>query len=150
MSIVPPFDVSSPTARPRGSADSSPEGATILFVEDDEMVRTMACWVLERSGYRVLKAGTAEESLRLAEDPNEKLCLLIADLVLPRMSGTELARRLKQRHPSMSVLYISGYPEDILDRQGIRDFENYLLRKPFSPQALLQMVRTSLQGPGLP
>src|SRR5206468_3949734 len=82
---------------------------TILLVEDEDQVRTVACSILQRHGYRVLDAHNAGEALLICEKHGEKIDLLLTDIVMPQMSGPELAGRLSQSRPEMKLVCMSGY-----------------------------------------
>ena len=120
--------------------DSPP---TILIVEDEEEVRALTREVLEMHGFAVLEALDAADALRLGETHPGRLDLLITDVVMPRMSGPELARRLRARRPELRVLCMSGYPERVA-----ADAEPWTawLQKPFGPDGLIAKVRECLAG----
>ena len=118
------------------------QGATILVVEDEPPVRQLVSKVLERGGYRVLQAATGEDALALPEV--ESIDLLLTDVVMPGMSGRELASALRTMRPELPVLYMSGYTQDEVLRHGIEAGEVSLLEKPFSPADLLATVRSTL------
>lgn len=114
----------------------------ILIVEDEEAVRRMVRAALERNGYRVLVAAGGMEALKLIASHAGSVDLMITDLVMPGMSGVELARKVKERLPGIGVLYISGYAEES-HAFGEID-ENNFLQKPFAPQQLSRRVREML------
>lgn len=124
--------------------DSPP---TILIVEDEEEVRALTREVLEMHGFAVLEALDAADALRLGETHPGRLDLLITDVVMPRMSGPELARRLRARRPELRVLCMSGYPESA-ERRVAADAEPWTawLQKPFGPDGLIAKVRECLAG----
>jgi PAS domain S-box-containing protein len=117
---------------------------TIVVVEDEEMIRTVACRVLERSGYRVLSAAYSDEALLLAGRYEGGIALLITDVVLPGMNGRELAERLRSVHPAMKVLYMSGYTDDVAVQHGVLSARLPFLQKPFTPDDLTRKVREVL------
>jgi CheY-like chemotaxis protein len=117
---------------------------TILLVEDEDGVRSFIRTVLERFGYRVFEAPTAEAALVLLEDFLAPLHLLITDVVLPKLDGPELALRVLDRHPSLRILFISGYPEGMATPEGFLGSGTELLEKPFTANALLTRVRQLL------
>jgi nitrogen-specific signal transduction histidine kinase/CheY-like chemotaxis protein len=119
---------------------------TVLLVEDDEFVRKLSAVVLESKGYAVLKAGSAEEALSLSSTHVGPIHLLIADVVLPKMSGREIAKLLVKQHAQMKVLYISGHAENVLGQYGLADVGPAFLLKPFSPQALTERARAVLDS----
>ena len=118
---------------------------TVLIVEDEEEVRALTREVLEMHGYLVLEALDSADGLRIGETHPGRLDLLITDVVMPRMSGPELARRLRARRPGLRVLCMSGYPEGT-QREVAADAGtwNAWLQKPFSPDGLISKVRECL------
>jgi PAS domain S-box-containing protein len=117
---------------------------TILLVEDEEGVRCLARQVLAGCGYRVLEAGNGQEALRVSTRYPERIDLLVADMVMPRLGGRELAERLRERYPGIRVLFLSGYTDDAVIRHGVLAAEVQLLHKPFTPTALARKVRDVL------
>ena len=130
--------------RPEPIVASSSGTETILLVEDNAAVRTLATRVLEPAGYTVFGAATGEEALRLLERQEEPVHLLLSDVVLPGMSGRQLAERLAQTRPGMKVLYMSGYTGDTIVLQGVLEAQMHFLNKPFTAAALLRKVREVL------
>lgn len=122
-------------------------GETVLVVEDDEQVRATMRTILRRHGYDVLEASNAGEAFLLSEQHAGAIHLLVADVVLPRVSGSELARRLVALRPGLKVLYVSGYPEGSLGQRGLMDPHVAVLAKPITPETLVRRVREVL-GPG--
>ncbi len=114
---------------------------TVLLAEDEEAVRNLIMRLLTESGYRVLEAHGGDEALNLCQAEEGPIDLLITDLVMPRMSGRELAMAVHSMHPDMPILYISGYTEDIAIRRGISSAEVHFLAKPFTAEMLRQKVR---------
>jgi two-component system cell cycle sensor histidine kinase/response regulator CckA len=127
-----------PTARP---------GETLLLVEDDERLRTLAHNVLRRAGYRVLDAANAGEALLVCEQHEGVIDMMVTDVVMPRMSGHQLAIRLRAMRPSMRVLYVSGYTDDTVLHHGVESGHLAFLGKPFTPTALIKKVREVLDDP---
>lgn len=117
---------------------------TILVVEDQDLVRRLAVQVLKRQGYRVLEAARGEEALRLAESYAEPIHLLLADVMMPGMTGPDLAARLKALRPSIGVLYMSGYTADVISSRGLLDPGLLHITKPFTPGALAAKTREAL------
>jgi two-component system, cell cycle sensor histidine kinase and response regulator CckA len=117
---------------------------TILLAEDEEMVRNLAREVLETYGYHVLEAANGGSALLICERHQEPIQLLITDVVMPEMSGRELADRLSQLRPEMKVLYMSGYTDNAIVHQGVLDAGANFIQKPFAPQQLARKVREVL------
>ncbi|MBI4522069.1 MAG: response regulator [Gemmatimonadetes bacterium] len=119
-------------------------GETILLVEDEASVRKLAYRVLSRCGYEVLDASSAEDAACICAQRGADVDLLLTDVVMPDMSGAELARVLAARCPAMRVLYMSGYPEDeLIERTGLAAGVPFLL-KPFTPDSIARTVREVL------
>lgn len=125
-----------------GEVDGS--GATILLVEDEEMVRALAERILVGRGYRVLAAAGGDEALALAAAWDGPIHLVLSDVVMPGMSGPETVGRLGDTGRTFKVLYISGYTADHLGPYGVLDEGIELLSKPFGPDALTHRVREVL------
>jgi two-component system, cell cycle sensor histidine kinase and response regulator CckA len=117
---------------------------TVLVVEDESLVRTLARKALEQAGYRVLLAAGGEEALDLTERHEGTIDLLMTDVVLPGLSGMDLARRLVQRHPALRVLFTSGYPDEDVAREGVFNGSMAYLKKPFTPGTLTRKIREVL------
>jgi two-component system, cell cycle sensor histidine kinase and response regulator CckA len=132
--------------RPRARAARGNE--TVLYVEDEPAVRKVGVAILSDEHYRVLEAAGGPEALQLAASYDGLIHLLITDVVMPRMSGTELARRLIARRPELRVLYTSGYTEDAVVHQGVLDPKTAFLQKPFAVEVLLRKVRELLDADG--
>jgi PAS domain S-box-containing protein len=127
-------------ARPNGSE-------TVLLVEDEDVVRNLVREILERNGYAVLEARHGAEALELGRGFSDPIHLLVTDVVMPKMSGRELAERLVSIHPETRVLYMSGYTDGAIGQQGVLDPQTELLQKPFSFDDLAQKVRKVLDAP---
>jgi PAS domain S-box-containing protein len=119
---------------------------TILLVEDEEPLREMIREMLEGAGYAIVSAGTPEEALRLAERYSSRLDLLLTDVILPGMSGRELAEAVLRMKHGVRVLFMSGYADDIIGRHGVLDPEFGFLEKPFHGDELRRKVRDLLDA----
>ncbi len=117
---------------------------TVLVAEDAGGVRTVARQVLKRHGYVVLTAADGETALELAAEQAGAIHLLVTDVIMPEMSGRQLADRLREARPDLKVLYVSGYTDDAIVRHGILEPGIAFLQKPFTPEALARKVREVL------
>ena len=157
--LLPLVDAEVPSAAATGGArGATPEapmrpvtvpvaagGGTILLVEDDPAVRSVARQVLAREGYRVLEARHGEEALRRAHDAGaDGIDILVSDVMMPGMGGGALAQALRATRPNLPVLFVSGYTDDEVARTRLEASGYHFLPKPFSVDALLQAVRATL------
>jgi CheY-like chemotaxis protein len=134
---------------PEPDPASSERGhATVLVVEDTEDLREMIREVLEEKGYGVLAASDGEQALALVREGKGSIELLLTDVVMPKLGGAELARRLTDLHPEIRVLYMSGYSSGAVSRQGVLAPGVTLLEKPFTGDALTRAVREALRRRG--
>ncbi|MFW5854862.1 MAG: PAS domain S-box protein [Thermodesulfobacteriota bacterium] len=117
---------------------------TILVVEDNAMVRNLACRILKRGGYTVLTAADGGDALRRMEDHPDPIHLLLTDVVMPDMDGKELSRLASERYPGLKVIFMSGYTENVIAHHGVLDTEIRFLQKPFSVDSLTEKVRRTL------
>jgi PAS domain S-box-containing protein len=139
-------DASEPEIEIAEEAGSEAGGSeTILLVEDEDVVRGLAREVLEHAGYEVLEASSGKEAIRLCNDENHTaINLLLTDVVMPEMSGPELAKRLTLLRPGIRVLFMSGYTDEAIVQHGIVDSNVEFFSKPFSPALLTRKVREVL------
>ena len=121
---------------------------TILLVEDEEGVRTLAKTVLRKRGYTILEAQNGGEALLLCETYSKAIDLLVTDVVMPNMSGRELTERLATLRPKMKTLYMSGYTDDAIVQHGVLESGIPFVQKPFVPEALARKVREVLDVQG--
>jgi PAS domain S-box-containing protein len=121
---------------------------TVLLVEDEDMVRRMTREVLEGAGYQVLEASSGFEALRVSAGHGGRLHVMLTDVVMPGMSGRELAERLAPVRPGMKVLYMSGHTDDAIFHHGVTQAGTGFLQKPFTPDALERRIRELLEQPG--
>ena len=117
---------------------------TILLVEDEPGVRQLVREMLHRLGYTTLEAGGGAEALRIFEQHRGGIDLLLTDVIMPQMSGRDLAARLRTVQPTLKVLYMSGYTDDMLAHHGVLEPNVYLLPKPFAPDELGAKLREVL------
>jgi PAS domain S-box-containing protein len=146
---LPCIEEGADAAAPQASAtEEMPHGMeTVLLVEDEPLVRSLAARVLREQGYTVLEAANGEDALRVAhEHAAQEIHLLLTDVVMPRMSGREVAEHLVRIRPRMLVLYTSGYTENSIVHHGVMDDGVAFLQKPFKPDALARKVREVLDG----
>jgi CheY-like chemotaxis protein len=122
---------------------------TVLVVEDEAGVRSVAVLFLSRLGYRVLQAADADAGLRALDEAGGAVDLLFTDIVLPGMTGVDLARRARERYPSLAVLYTSGYASGgVLSKLPEGEIRN-LISKPYRREDLAQAVRRTLEARGV-
>ena len=134
-------------ARASGRRAELPGGKeTVLLVEDETALRELTRGLLETAGYTVLEAARVEDAIRLAEAAQHKIDLLLTDVVMPGMDGHELSRRLTSSFPSLKVLYMSGYTDDVIVHRGVLNRGTTLLQKPFGRAGLLGKVRQVLDS----
>jgi two-component system, cell cycle sensor histidine kinase and response regulator CckA len=119
---------------------------TILLVEDEEPVRSMVSKVLQNKGYTVLEARHGNEAIEVSERYEGSINLMVTDVIMPQMSGRELAERLTLMRPEMHVLYMSGYPDNAIVQHGVLEPGTSFLQKPFTINALELKVREILDG----
>jgi PAS domain S-box-containing protein len=119
---------------------------TVLLVEDEEVVREMATEILRESGYLVLEAKDPNEALTLAAQYRKEIHVMLTDVVMPQMSGRELAEQLMPIRPDMKVLYMSGYTDDAIVHHGVLEEGMAFIAKPFSINALTRKIRETLDA----
>jgi PAS domain S-box-containing protein len=132
-----------PTATPKLVAPSR-GSETILLVEDEAAIRSLAREILEANGYVVLEAGDGATALDRCARHEGPIHLVLTDVVMPAISGPDLARRVKAARPDVKILYISGYTAEKLDHHGVFGGEVALLEKPFTPAMLMAKIREVL------
>ncbi|HEY0808737.1 MAG TPA: ATP-binding protein [Longimicrobiales bacterium] len=136
-------------ARPSQIADAqkrdrSPAGEAVLVVEDDDSVRALARRVLESRGHRVWLASSPEEALDILRDYGSEMSLLITDVVLPGMNGHDLVGHVREHWQRIRVLFMSGYTDNDVIRQGNVEVGEHFIEKPFTPEAFAHKVRLIL------
>ncbi|HTN77096.1 MAG TPA: PAS domain S-box protein [Pirellulaceae bacterium] len=120
---------------------------TVLLVEDEAMVRALAKRILESQGYRVLEAEHGEAALTLSQAYPHPIDLLVTDVIMPGVSGRQLAEQILVKRPELRVLYISGYTDNTISHHGVLDPEVAFLQKPFTHELLATKVRQVLNQP---
>jgi CheY-like chemotaxis protein len=120
---------------------------TVLLAEDEDVVREMATEILRASGYHVLQARNGDEALRMAAQYDGEIHLMLTDVVMPQMSGRELADQLTPLRREMKVLYMSGYTDDAIVQHGVLEAGTAFIAKPFTVDALSRKVREILDAP---
>jgi two-component system cell cycle sensor histidine kinase/response regulator CckA len=145
---LPRVEKSTKRYRPKAAAVTMAPGGTetILLVEDEDSVRAMVSKVLRSKGYTVLEASQGQEALQVSEHHEGPIQLMVTDVVMPHMSGRELAEKLASFRPAMGVLYMSGYPDKAIIHHGILEAGTAFLQKPFTLNALEWKVREVLDA----
>src|SRR5208283_513707 len=136
-SLEPLPTVLIPATKPQGSE-------TILLVEDEDSIRALVLGILQAHGYTVLEAGRPLEALEISKKFEGPIHLLFTDVVMPQMSGREVAEKICAARKSTKVLYMSGYTDQAIAHHGVLDPGVPFLQKPFTPEALAQKVREVL------
>jgi two-component system cell cycle sensor histidine kinase/response regulator CckA len=124
----------------------SPWHETILVVEDAESIRRMVCAMLMQFGYHCLEAGDGAEALDVLESDGESVKLLLTDMIMPNMSGAELAQEVARIRPEIRIMFMSGYADDPVVRT-IENMPAIFLAKPFTATILVEKVREALEHP---
>ena len=141
MHVLLPATAAKPDARAgaRRRRRARAGGETILVVEDEDAVRRLTCRILSRQGYRVLEAPDGHRALDTWDEHGSEIDLLLTDVVMPGMSGKELAERI-----GIEPVFMSGYTDDVVLRHGVEGLR--LVQKPFDAETLLGAVRSALDG----
>jgi CheY-like chemotaxis protein len=121
---------------------------TILLVEDEQCLRTLASIFLSRQGYRVLEASHPDEAIAISESHDGDIQLLLTDVTLPGIDGRALAQQIQKQRPEIKVLYVSGYPEEILQQLDSPTSDLPFLEKPFTLERLANKIRELLDSAG--
>ena len=138
-------------AEPQAGATPAPARAaggteTVLLAEDEAPVRAVARQVLERHGYTVLEAPSAEAALDIAARYSGTIHLLLTDVIMPGLNGRDLATRLADLRPGTRVIFMSGYTDDAVTRHGVLEPGSAYVQKPFTPDGIARKVREVLDG----
>ena len=120
-------------------------GETILLVDDSEPLRTAVAGVLKMNGYSILQASDGKTALELFARFSGVIDLVITDVIMPGMSGRELAQHLAKERPGVKVLFMSGYTDDVIRLHGLKGPDSTFLSKPVTMQALLSKIRNLLE-----
>jgi two-component system cell cycle sensor histidine kinase/response regulator CckA len=127
--------------------DGTPVGLeTVLLVEDEPGVRALAEAVLKKLGYKVLIADGGDTALGIWAEHRGSIDVLLTDVIMPRMSGGELAHKLREMNPRLKILFMSGYTDDMIAGHGILAGETQLIQKPFTAEALGRKLRNVLDS----
>lgn len=124
--------------------NGEPKAPTILLVEDDDQVRVFIRTLLKQDGYHVLEAATGAEGLAIARAHGAGIDLLITDMLLPELSGYDLAELVRAEHPGIALLLMTGYVEGDIVERSVTELKAVFLDKPFQPAVLLRKVREAL------
>jgi CheY-like chemotaxis protein len=146
---LPRFEEPSAVVEPERAPAAAPgRSETILLVEDEDEVRELTREMLEAGGYTVIDAGSGAEALRVCRQHPDRVHLLLTDVVMPGMSGRDLAARLADIRPQMKVLYTSGYTDDAILRHGVLNEAVHFIQKPYATAELRRKVREVLETQG--
>lgn len=118
---------------------------TILVVEDEFMVRELVCDTLRTSGYTILEAANGRQAIDVFTKNNQKIDMILTDVIMPEMSGRKMIETLTQTHPDVVALYMSGYTDDAIIKHGVLEPGMAYIQKPFSPKGLIEKVRDVLE-----
>ena len=128
----------------QGGRDKGGRSGTILLVEDSDVVRDVITRMLEDAGFTVLPASGGEEALSISRRKDAPIDLLLTDIVMPEMSGVELADRLERERPDVRVLFMTGYAEEVVVNEGILGKHRECIGKPFTREQITKRVRKLL------
>jgi two-component system cell cycle sensor histidine kinase/response regulator CckA len=134
-------------SRPVFGNDAAQAGRTILLVEDESFVRKVTREILQSAGYHVLEARNAAEAMREFHGYGKEVQLLLTDVVMPGRTGRDLAHDLRGICTGLKTIFISGYPENAVTRNGLQERGWFYLPKPFSAESLVEKVRQVLEEP---
>jgi PAS domain S-box-containing protein len=138
------------TARDRQEepvADSRPGSGTVLVVEDEPELLALMASTLESNGYKVLSTVSPQRALEMFAQSQNKIDLLVTDVIMPEMNGKQLQERITEGSPSTKTLFVSGYAADVVAERGVLEEETHFLQKPFAPAALIAKVHALLSRP---
>ena len=132
---------------PSASAAAVRGSETVLVVEDNETILTLITTALARLGYQVLSAGDGATALERYGHSDDDIKILVTDVMMPRMTGRELAQKLTVLRPTMKVLFASGYSQDVTSRHGVFEPDINFIQKPYTPHGLAARIRLLLDSP---
>jgi CheY-like chemotaxis protein len=144
--FLPRVEVAIAEEVPKPVVSCTRHSGTILLVEDDAALRKLTRGVLESNGYTVLEAKDGAAALDICNCPGTPIDLLLTDVVMPGMSGYDLAVHVSKTHPGAKVMYISGYTNDLIATHGVLHDDVTLLEKPYTRSSLLQKIEAVLAG----
>jgi CheY-like chemotaxis protein len=149
LRVYLPFCAGEPAQRTTPPRLSKPVGAgeSVLLVEDDDAVRRVTSRMLQGLGFQVMTAAGPRQALDLARDHIGAIDLLLSDVVMPGLNGRELAEAMRKLRPAIKVVFVSGYTDDVALLQQLRARALFFLQKPFSADALGEMIRGALDAP---
>jgi DNA-binding NtrC family response regulator len=148
FTIYVPHVVAAPDTREASPGIGRTHGAeTVLIVEDVIGLRRLITRILESAGFKVLSAASGDEAMRLLEQYDEAVHLMVTDVVMPGISGRTLAERLDELRPEMKVLFMSGYTDDVVVRHGVSQGEMRFISKPFGTMEFVRTIREVLDAP---
>ncbi len=133
-------------ANTRGDREGRGGGETVLLVEDDDMVRELVLRVLHAYGYKVIDVANGQKALDIAGEKGDEIDILLTDVIMPDMSGREVADRLMSRLCGLKVLFMSGYTDDVIAKHGVLEEGTQLISKPFTPEELAGRIRAALDA----
>lgn len=140
------FEIMTVDAKPAAAPQSFKGSETILLTEDDPAVLNLVNITLKDYGYKVLKAKNGKKALEICKKYPDKIKLVITDVIMPKMSGKDLAREINRAYPAMKILFMSSYADEIIVHHGILEEGVNLIQKPFSPQELVKKIRNILDS----
>jgi CheY-like chemotaxis protein len=142
------FPASEPAVRDESPVDEARKGVrgseTVLLVEDNDSVRDLTAKILLRQGYVLLSASCGRDALKILENHNGSVDLLLTDVIMPDMNGRRLFERVAERYPNLKVLFMSGYTDNVIAHHGVLDEGVNFIQKPFSIQGLARKIREVL------